>query len=1448
MQSIPYVGYFNSSLCYAYNYDDVEANRYFYPVSNTTTDASGNAFSCAGQSAGTPSQSLWSGNFMNWASMQAIDTFRLALTGGYRVNRPGDGTPSSVSITGSDGNAATKSVGDWPSVTYLEKATTDRWTNPYTDSRSLFASVTNATPSSAPVSSTNAFRTRVGGLRNQMWFMPYSSSKTDLGSWGGCCSATNAIDLPVSSTTQTESTRQPSGATRNTASAIPYNPTYDTLPNLATANNTNSTPCGTSPIEYGCTTATWNCPYGGTAPSGTCSAQSGVTACTGNTYPYYRSADKQCHSTNADTGNTASTSNLAVTCTSTSPAPTISNANSGTKNQTTCALATYAGTAATYAHPGRDLIYSVSVRVRVCDGTWDTRDMCTKYGSYYKPEGLLQKNATKTRYSLFSYLTENDSNSKRVGGVMRARQKLIGPVISGEKPYPERTGRSSGIDNPEWDPATGVFINDPDSIDSGATTTKIGGCATSATPDGSGCVVQYSGVINYINRFGELGTGLGSSQTTYTSDPLSTLKAYDNLSELYYSAVSYLRGLGNNAVASNLQSTSGYTNSGTFYYQNADGFPVIEDWYKNGANQPVTKWNSTTPAITVGKPADPILYSCQTSAVLGIGDTNTNSESNAYSSDTSSTMGGSAGPFSASVLTTWLSYLEGTAAGKNNIAALGYWGHLNDLRADVPNTDLGTGKQRGQTITTYWVDVVEKGDYKTNTTNQYYNVTKYGGFNIPAAAWDGNGNATQWDGGVVPSLNWFTTNQLAWTTQTTTSPGGYYQPSDMYFANNGANMIAGLNAAFTKIQADASGSGASLAANSTQLNTGTTTFQARYFSSVWAGDLTAYAVGSTGAISTASLWSAASLLPTTVAAAQNRVIKTTTDGTASGVVDFNASIATSSPLRTAALGSSTTIQNSVINYLRGDPSTTTFRSRTTALGDIVDSQPVFVGASDPNIFYGKTFTGSGATYATFAAGTTSRKKRIWVAANDGMVHGFNAECTINSSANGCANTTPLAGAEIFAYLPKAVILGTGVAAIKNLTDPQYGSSTVPHQYFNDGELTVADVYFTSDSKWHTVLVGTTGRGPAKAIYALDITDPTTTPSLLWEKSATDSNYIGQMIGKPIIAQTADGVWSVLIGNGYNSANNTAALLQFAISDGTLTVHTTNSTANNGLAAPAVWLANPTNGISTEAYAGDLMGNVWQFNLSGTTGTIVFTAKDSSSTPKAQPITAGMLIGKDPATSNVWLFFGTGRYLTQTDLSDKSVQTWYGIIVEGTNAVSSSSTRSSLVQRTIAGETTASGSTVAARAITPPTAGDISGRSGWYMDLQYGTAAGERMVTPNQFQGSLLLGTTRIPTSADPCNPSGSGWVMVISPFTGAPPSSSFFDVNSNGTVGTDDLITIGGVTYVAAGIGFAHAPNNPIFVGNSMLLSFDDASTRSYNTAGNVGILKRLTWRELVTQ
>ena len=686
--------------------------------------------------------------------------------------------------------------------------------------------------------------------------------------------------------------------------------------------------------------------------------------------------------------------------------------------------------------------------------------------------------------------------------------------------------------------------------------------------------------------------------------------------------------------------------------------------------------------------------------------------------------------------------------------------------------------------------------------------------------------------------------------------GGFYS------ATSPQAFTDGLNDALSRA-ASRVGTGASLAANSTQLQTGTVAYQANYFTSSWTGDLKAFSVDSTsGAISTTPNWTASQELPT----AANRTIYTyngstylafqvATDGTLPAL-----STAQSTALST--LSGSATSETNMINYLRGDSSQDvankgSYRNRTTPLGDIVDSQPVYAGAPDPDQFYTETFVGT-STFANYASTNSSRVGMIYVAANDGLLHGFNAGT----------------GVEAYAYLPGAVIT-SGLTA---LADPQYGA-TVSHEYFNDGELTVADAYKSSDSTWHTILVGTTGRGLAEAVYALDVTDPSSI-KFLWEHSSGDgvsgSNYIGQMTGKPVIAQTASGVWSVLIGNGYNSPKGNAALLQFDLFSGTLTVHQTTDTS--GLAAPAVWMAPSGNGISTTAYAGDADGDVWSFTLNtnvGTTatatpssaGVLLYTAKSAGSVP--QPITAGMLVGQDAQTGNIWVFFGTGKYLSSADLTDLSTQTWYGLIVQSADptinpSVTSGMTRANLAQRSITAQTAGTAAVAANPTANPPTpavpatlpartvttaaaASSLTGQSGWYIDLTPPSplvAQGERMVTPNQFEGDLLLGTTRIPEATDACNPSGQGWIMAVDPFTGTNPQASFFDVNGDGSINSSD--TINGVP--AAGIGFSSLPNNPIFVGSSMLTSFDNGTTSSIQTSSSTGGVHRVSWRELINQ
>lgn len=1321
--STAYAGYFNSSLCYAYHFDVVEENRYFYPVRATAAN-----HSCAGFTAPVgdtgQTQGLWSGNFLNWSAMQAIDTFRLALTGGYRVHRPADGTPAN-------------GYSEMDHVTYLEKANSDRWENQYTPLRRLTANAGNSTPSQ-----TSTFRTRIGALRNQMWFIP--SSNGNLGYSGGGWNCPKPMPRPVTDGLQSvedwNSDQHGNCTTRNsTTTAVPYNPLYHTLPNTDTTTYIDDVPCNVDAGEFGC--------------------------------------------------------------------------QSSGRNRWR------------HTNYGRNQVYAVSIRVQVCDGVLDTRSLCVPYGSNYKPEGLLQQNSRKTRYSLFAYLTE--SGASRTGGVMRARQKLIGPVTpleeaGTEKPYPDRT-RMTGIDNAEWDLATGKIINDPDTADSSATSAAVGACNNA--PDGSGCRIRYSGVINYLNRFGQINTGM------------TTLKAHDNLAEMYYTALRYLRGDPNIAAYSNL------SGDGLANYQNADGLPVISDWFGTGANAGVTRWNADPEnPRAVGTDRDPILYQCQPTVMLGIGDTSTQQERDAHSSDNTSNA------------VTWRGYTEWNAspASRGNLAGLAYWAHLNDLRPDIPNTTLSVSpaRARGQTTSTYWVDVVERADLLNNNSNQYYNATKYGGYTIPDDHWGADGNASR------PDAAWFSNNLSAWTSATQTignatsglNNGNFRLPNNMYLANNGQAMIDGLNAAFQKIADDISGSGGSFASNSTKLETGSRTYQAKYASNGWGGQLIASDVNVANGTLTprwdASDWLGHAPGQTKVNTAapswnftQRKLLYNSSGTLAQFITNWNNYTNVTSPTIAKPAGLSG-VTNEQLRYLLGDrlherqsvapDSERIFRNRRGMLGDIINSQPVYVGRPNANLH------SDDPTYAAFAAARASRKPVVYVGANDGMLHAFYAPDAADT-----ANAAE-GGKELFAFMPTAAM------GILTQDDPSsnkypYWHPEYDHAYSVDGELTVADV--KDGTTWKTVLVGTMGRG-GTGVFALDVTDPDA-PQLLWEKTATDVPELGNVLGRPIIAKVGEGDWRVFLGNGPNNANERAALVMFDVMDGDATVIDTGAAGSEGLSAVNVWDAHGAteddlrDGLFDTVYAGDMGGNLWKFKIGAGTATRLFAAGST------QPITAAPLVASNPySPPDTWVFFGTGQYLSMADIneaSNQNVQSWYGMIDRGTQITKATLNRVRITAQDSVGR-------VIERA-------GVAGTNGWYIDLQSpeeaaGTVArrGERMVLPNFFQGMVLIGTTRFPDSTDPCAPAGKGFTMAIDPFTGGRLSNAFFDINQSGTVGDSGDYHGGNTDTPYSGIAYDSGPNNPIFLGEYMYTSLDDGSYSQFKTGSGAASVKRVSWRELLNE
>ena len=991
------------------------------------------------------------------------------------------------------------------------------------------------------------------------------------------------------------------------------------------------------------------------------------------------------------------------------------------------------------------LTYNVSMRVKVCDATVGVESNCVRYAQGWKPEGLIQEYSQDIRYGVFGYL--NDSDGLRDGGVLRARMKFVAPneYLPGRDP-------STNVVR-EWDASTGVLVRNPNPTD--------------AQQTGGG--VQDSGVINYLNKFGQMTT--------------ATHKSFDPVSELYYAALRYLRNAGNVPAYSQL------TQQGTARYELADGFPVITDW-----EDPMV--------VRDGNNALP-LY-CAKNALLGIGDVYTHRDKNLPGNN-----GGGADEPTVPALVaadTWVNVADAVAkiaqlegitigtefTGRANsayIAGLAYHAHTVDLRPD--QTGL-------QTASTYWVDVRENQVLEPRNRNQYWLAAKYGGFDVP----DGYAPYTQTT--ALPNAWWQSGELLA---------TGYPRPDNFYVASEAEQMIASLRRAFVNISEEVGGSGASFAANTTRLEVGARAYQAQFFAGSWHGDLKAFSIDPlTGRTSDFPAWEASAELSTALAGTGWQTRRVFVNN---GTVAANAVPPAFTHSNLSGTQQGVLTQN-MVNYLRGErtnENTTpaTLRPRRGLLGDIVHSEPVFVGAPNPNLYRSAAFTGASA-YASFVTAQALRGQRLYAGANDGMLHAFDATN----------------GRESWAFVPSTAIR----AGLRAFTLPDY-----QHRYNLDGEMTVADVY--TAGSWKTILVGTMGRG-TPGVFALDVTDPVS-PRFLWEINASNVSALGNNIGKPIIAQVSDGQWRVLLGNGPNGAGNTAQLLMLNVTNGSATVINTNEGGSEGLSAIQAWDSDQ-DGFTNMAYGGDFEGNVWRFSgLGGTpTRTKLFSAVDAGGAPQA--ITAAPLAARNPLTGETWVFFGTGRYLSEGDQTNLSANSWYGLRDLGATIAN----RAELARRRIQAEGVVSGRTV--RVIEEGETDDFLIKKGWFIDLVSPIKGeeGERMVVPNRFQGLTLVGATRIPDSTDVCNPSGRGFIMAIDPFTGGRLGSNFFDVTGDGQVNTGDGLVVNGVTVPVSGIGFTSSPNNPIFVGSSMLVTFDDGSTETVGTSqGGLGV-RRASWREII--
>lgn len=792
----------------------------------------------------------------------------------------------------------------------------------------------------------------------------------------------------------------------------------------------------------------------------------------------------------------------------------------------------------------------------------------------------------------------------------------------------------------------------------------------------------------------------------------------------------------------------------------------------------------------------------------------------------------------------WGSAAEGTLADN----AFYYW--YRDLRPDLTNNvDPYFADTGGTTVQNYWNPLNDPANWQHMRT---YTI----GLGIDGTLPNDTGtyNALR-NRTTCTTIGGATVNPCVWQNPMDAENGD--RIDDLWHAAiNGRGRYfsvrdpGALVSAFTSIIADISSTTSTASAAAVNAGTVSSTnsiFLSRFNLGTSTGQLLAYTINPS-TLTYSYQWDASQELATqdynartilTYKPSNGRGIpfRWPTDPTAPGPAELDTSQSTLLKYHPiSGLTDTDTVGEARLDYLRGDASNEgaglNFRTRnricpgggacppssnTGVLGDTVNSSPLYVGA--PRLPYPDTYEPSTSTpYSQFKSDYASRTPIVYVGANDGMLHGFNANN----------------GREVLAYVPSKVY-----PYLSRLAHQPYA-----HKYFVDGDMFATDVAIqrtpSGPKEWRTILVGSLRHG-GQGIYALDITDPaqfTETPSsnpesvVLWEFTDTHDPDLGYTYSKPTITRMKNGKWAVIFGNGYN--NSVSSTLQPEIDTGT-TVSATGQAAlyilfiedgigqngtwpasafvkipvpggsvgqPNGLASPAVADIDG-DGTADYIFAGDLNGEMWQFDVTSSTASdwsntanfrSIFTARDASG--NRQPITARPAVGFHPTSlSGLMVYFGTGKYIETTDASivGATTQTFYGIWnQQGSVSPVSTPTRGDLLKQEFLG--TAFGSDARTTTdypiswrdgVPPPTPSHI----GWYLDLP---TPGERVFTNALLRDDHLLFTTAIP-SDDPCLTGGSGWLMCLNPANGGRPTPCL-DPSGDGTVNAADQVTVAGQT------------------------------------------------------
>jgi type IV pilus assembly protein PilY1 len=624
------------------------------------------------------------------------------------------------------------------------------------------------------------------------------------------------------------------------------------------------------------------------------------------------------------------------------------------------------------------------------------------------------------------------------------------------------------------------------------------------------------------------------------------------------------------------------------------------------------------------------------------------------------------------------------------------------------------------------------------------------------------------------------------------------------------------------------------------------TYVPSYVAGPWTGDLIAKRLDpATGLVTGADIWKHSTILDAQTAGNGwdvSRRILTTANG---AVVPLRLSLLTAA--QRTALGSPLTVaprttseQEAVLNYLRGDSvnedltveTSFKFRPRITRLGDIVDSEPVAVTVPIEN--YSDSFNPG---YQAFKAANALRTPMVYFGANDGLLH----------AVNGAASTGD-AGKEVWSYMP-SFLFRTDATGVIGLTykPADLAPKKFTHRFYVNGSPFVRDVDFARTSKdknnpspnpvppipatttdWRSVLVTGLGKG-GKGYVALDVTTPpdnavdelalSKSGRVLWEFTDPD---MGFTYGTPLIFKTRRFGWVTALASGYNNVTGPNAgkgiVYIVDIKTGTL-LHkfiTPEGSATDpiGLANIEAFAPDSTDYTATEIYGGDLLGNVWRFDITAdsvaasaypTSGVKFAQVRDAANQP--QPITTYPVPYVDPITATRFVAVGTGKLLDVSDITNSQRQTIYNFR-DGT--VFEPKKTGLPLNRSVLQEVARS-TNVANLSTAAP--------DGWFQELvAEPNKPSERIIKPPEAPFGVLI-TYTITPSTDVCDPGAFGTAYARTGLSG------------------DNVISPGTQTFLGGSAG------SPQYVGSRVVkLTGGTPRVQVLDSRGNITTLDRISF------